>query len=265
MTLQTRELTIKCYEASGRYLHAEFKDFGDGLPTVEVLARFPSPWPAKLVGMPHKVAGMLRELAREALELASWLEKNGGQEKKPTLMTDGGCECDCMICANCPYYDGGCAAPDDMPCWVRDQGCLACEYYSDCQEWRESLMCDGGVSITEWFRKKHGREPGEGFGRIVILKEGEELVITFESDEVREIQTKSGKMPVVDGRDEAGEKVSLCISHVALADRLAWLAKKNGGLRGLKVRIKNLGRGNRSYRYSIEVLGQRTLDVAREG
>ena len=121
------------------------------------------------------------------------------------------------------------------------------------------------VRIDEWFRARYEREPGEGFGRIVILKDGEELIMTFESDEVREINTKGGRMPVLDGRDENGEKVSLCISHVALADRLAWLAKKNGGLRGLKVRIKNLGRGNRSYRYSIEVLGQRTLDVAREG
>jgi len=60
--------------------------------------------------------------------------------------------------------------------------------------------------------------------------------------------------------------VSLCISHVALADRLAWLAKKNGGLKGLRVRIKNLGRSARSYRYHVEVLGQRTLDAtAREG
>ena len=117
-------------------------------------------------------------------------------------------------------------------------------------------------SLVEWFRKRYDREPGEGFGRIVILKEGEELVMTFESDEVREIQTSKGKMPVLDGRDEAGERVSLCISHVALADRLAWLAKKNGGLRGLKVRIKNLGRSARSYRYHVEVLGQRTLDEA---
>ena len=212
---------------------------------------------------PERVVAVL--VRKELADLFTTYALDGGGSEKPRKDPNLG-----------RYPWCGAPLPGWQECPARE-ACLKgeldyCEYpereyeYKGERSLEPEWLCDGGgVSITEWFRKKHGREPGEGFGRIVILKEGEELVITFESDEVREIQTKSGKMPVVDGRDENGEKVSLCISHVALADRLAWLAKKNGGLRGLKVRIKNLGRGNRSYRYSIEVLGQRTLDVAREG
>ena len=86
----------------------------------------------------------LKELVRLGYLPEDYAKALGVRVQPHDLACDGGCECDCVICANCPYYDGGCAAPDDMPCWVRDQGCLACEYYSDCQEWRESLMRDGG-------------------------------------------------------------------------------------------------------------------------
>ena len=125
MTISTREVVVRTREADGRYFKAEMTDYGDGLPTVKVRFISPGPFPAALVGAPGKVAKMLKELAREALELASWLEKNGGQESK--LMCDGGSE---GCCGRCKHYDiwrGKCSLNGEK----RSPHAPACERFHD--------------------------------------------------------------------------------------------------------------------------------------
>jgi len=106
---------------------------------------------------------------------------------------------------------------------------------------------------VSWFREHFGYEPERK--PLLRLSEGEEVIVTFLNDEPRRVKSKRGMMLLIDVR-VGEEEYTLNMSHVSLARQLALIAAEKGGLKDVKVRIRNTGKSGRTYVYEVEVLSE---------
>ena len=108
--------------------------------------------------------------------------------------------------------------------------------------------------MSEWFQKVFGRQPGERTGYdFLTLQEGQEITAKV-LGEVRVVRTRFGNRPFLDIELEGGEKRTLVLSHVDLAEKVALIEQEHGKLEGLRLRIKRLPSTGRKALYEVEVL-----------
>lgn len=108
--------------------------------------------------------------------------------------------------------------------------------------------------MSEWFQKVFGRQPGERTGYdFLTLAEGQEITVRC-LGEVRVVRTRFGNRPFLDVELEGGERRTLVLSHVDLAEKIALIEQEHGKLEGLRLRIKRLPSTGRKALYEVEVL-----------
>lgn len=108
--------------------------------------------------------------------------------------------------------------------------------------------------MSEWFQRVFGRQPGERTGYdFLTLQEGQEVTARC-LGEVRVVRTRFGNRPFLDVELEGGERRTLVLSHVDLAEKIALIEQEHGKLEGLRLRIKRLPSTGRKALYEVEVL-----------
>jgi len=109
--------------------------------------------------------------------------------------------------------------------------------------------------MTSWFKEVFGREPGAPrIPPILRLEEGKTYVVEVEDKNVRVVDTKVGRRPVITVKHE-GQEYTLWLSHVDLAEKIALIEAEHSSLRGLKISIKRLPKSGRMYEYEVSVVG----------
>ena len=117
--------------------------------------------------------------------------------------------------------------------------------------------------LIEWFTRIHGYNPLERLERrrkrpeFLTIRANEEVVVRVLSDKPRTFTNRFGRETGVLDVDVNGEERALLLGHTDLDEQLWFLLLEYGSLRGLVLRIKNLGQepGRRKFRYEVEVLG----------
>jgi hypothetical protein len=106
-----------------------------------------------------------------------------------------------------------------------------------------------------WFKTIFGREPGEaqGYPPALRINQGEAATVTFLEAHPRTVATQFGDRAVIIVQ-AGGEKRSLWLMNVDLAEKIAVLEQKLGSLWNVTVQIKNLGKKGRRYVYDVQKL-----------
>jgi len=105
-----------------------------------------------------------------------------------------------------------------------------------------------------WFREVFGREPGAP--RIppnLEIEEGKIYVVEVQDENVRVVDTKVGRRPVITVKHE-GQEWTLWLSHIDLAEKITLIEAEHSSLRGLKISIKRLPKSGKMYEYEVSVV-----------
>jgi len=108
-----------------------------------------------------------------------------------------------------------------------------------------------------WFKEVFGREPGVPRAPPILrLEENKDYIIEVQDENVRVVDTKVGRRPVITVRYE-GKNWTLWLSHVDLAEKIALIEAEHPSLKDLKIRVKRLPKtSERRYIYEVEVVEQ---------
>jgi len=110
------------------------------------------------------------------------------------------------------------------------------------------------VLKMSWFKEIFGREPGARRAPPILeLEEGKLYVLEIEEENVRIVDTRVGRRPVVTVKYK-GQSWTLWLSHVDLAEKIALMEVEHSSLKGLKIRVKRLPRSGRRYEYEVSVV-----------
>jgi hypothetical protein len=106
-----------------------------------------------------------------------------------------------------------------------------------------------------WFKQIFGREPGseQRYPPTLRIGQGEAATVTFLEAHPRTTATQFGDRAVVIVSCN-GEKRSLWLMNIDLAEKIALLEAKLGSLENVTVQIKNLGKRGRRYIYDVQKL-----------
>jgi len=112
------------------------------------------------------------------------------------------------------------------------------------------------VLKMSWFKEIFGREPGaRGAPPMLELEEGKDYIVVIEDEEVRVVDTRVGRRPVITVRYK-GQSWTLWLSHVDLAEKIALIEAEYSSLKGLKIRVKRLPKSGRRYEYEVSIIEQ---------
>jgi hypothetical protein len=106
-----------------------------------------------------------------------------------------------------------------------------------------------------WFKTIFGREPGseQRYPPALRINQGETVTVKFLEAHPRVTETQFGDRAVIIVSCN-GEKRSLWLMNVDLAEKIAILEQKLGSLENVTVQIKNMGKKGRRYVYDVQKL-----------
>jgi len=106
---------------------------------------------------------------------------------------------------------------------------------------------------VSWFEELYGEPVRRERFPILEIPEGGEVEVEFLEPEPRIVRTRVGPRAVITVYAERAKR-SLWLSHKVLARKIAALQLDRVTLNRLKVRIRNLGKGDGYYDYDVEVV-----------